>query len=169
MREANDRVTVDSLMPGGAAEHAGFEAGDEILSVNGHRVSNAAQLKRDLHLAAEADGTAAIMVSRDGKTHSLEADVSGRFAAQISAEFVSTYYRAAAKQAYVPAAPPYGYGWPYFTSYGAYPYYVYPGYYFPGYYYPWYYYGGGYPYYYSYYGPRYSAYYSYAPYGYYCW
>lgn len=124
--ERNGQVSIHSVMSGGAAAHAGLEARDEVISVNGKRITTANQFRRQLRAAADDSGTATIVVSRDNDIQTIEADVSGRFTADTSDDRVQTYYRGPVS---------------YYPNYydGAYPYYLtfYPNYY-------------GYPYYYGY-------------------
>lgn len=146
--ESNNRVTIRDVMSGGAAAHVGLEAGDEILSVNGRRITTSAQLRTNLRTAADENGSVTILINRNGDIHTIEADVSGRFVAEAANDRLHTYYRGPYGEAPVNAPHSHWYlSWPHYTWYGAYPRY-YPAY----------------PYYYGYYG-----YYGSAPVGYYCW
>lgn len=62
----DDTVTVAAFEAG--AEDMGLEVGDTILSVNGTPVHNAGQVRQAL---AKTDGTARLLVLRDGKTKKL--------------------------------------------------------------------------------------------------
>lgn len=74
--DRNGRVTVHSVMSGGAAAQAGLKQGDEIVSVNGQRITTADELRSSLRLAADQDGAATIIASRDGEIQTIKADVS---------------------------------------------------------------------------------------------
>lgn len=135
--DRGSQVTVQSVMSGGAAANGGLQAGDEIISVNGQRVTTSAQLRSRLRAAVDADGMATIIVDRNGKIETIDADVSGRFVAQPSGDRVETYYRGPYVERTVvqPAypyhstyyyGPTYHYGYPYYYGHwygwGYYPY-----------------------------------------------
>lgn len=146
------RLSVGMVNEGGAATRAGIEAGDEIISVNGRRVSTVGELTGSLRAAGDGDGQATIVISRNGQLQTIVADVSGRSAAngagdQQSPKRITAYYRAPARvpvdQTPIPIQPI-----GYYTYYAPV---VYPGYY-------------------AYYRPdAYGPYYAYAPAYYYPW
>jgi C-terminal processing protease CtpA/Prc len=71
-------LEIRRVMPGSAAEEAGLRRGDEILSVNGRRVSSVQQLKQRMDRAGE-DQEIELGVLRNGRQQTIEATLtSGR-------------------------------------------------------------------------------------------
>ena len=60
---------VGEIIPGGAAEAAGIKAGDRFLTVNGHKVTNFEDIRREVRLSA--DGKAEVRLRRGEKELSL--------------------------------------------------------------------------------------------------
>lgn len=70
-------LEIRRVLPNSAAENAGLERGDEILSINGRRVSNVEQLKREMARAGSAEEFE-IGILRDGRKQTLDASLSTR-------------------------------------------------------------------------------------------
>lgn len=68
-------LEIRRVLPDSAAEEAGLERGDEILSVNGRRVSNVEQLQRQL-ARADRDEECEIGILRDGRKQTVDASPS---------------------------------------------------------------------------------------------
>lgn len=73
----SNALEIRRVLPDSAAEEAGLERGDEILSVNGRRVSSVDQLKRQLERAG-TDEQVEIGILRDGRRRTVEATLSSR-------------------------------------------------------------------------------------------
>lgn len=150
----NGSLVVRGVTPGGAGAAAGLRNGDEIISINGRRVSSGAELIESLRLAGDDSGRASIVISREGALETIDADVTGRIAP--TGKRVETHYRASAAgtaNAALPASVSVSwYDYPVYYGWSTWPYYPY---YFPA--YTW----GYYPYTYAYYPYGYSYYYPY--------
>lgn len=70
-------LEIRRVLPNSAAENAGLERGDEILSINGRRVSSVDQLKRAVARAG-GDEEFEIGILRDGRKQTVDASLSAR-------------------------------------------------------------------------------------------
>jgi S1-C subfamily serine protease len=66
--EADDRILVAGLAPGGPAQKAGVEVGDRIESVGGDAVTDLASLWRMVWAKGDAGVTVPLELSREGRT-----------------------------------------------------------------------------------------------------
>lgn len=83
VRQGSTALTVTSVFAGSAAADIGLQPGDQILSINRHRVISHGQLINELKAAAGSDGRALLMIRRNGRTQELQANLShARDAAQ---------------------------------------------------------------------------------------
>ncbi|HET6883592.1 MAG TPA: PDZ domain-containing protein [Pirellulales bacterium] len=73
----SNALEIRRVMPQSAAEEAGLQRGDEIISVNGRRVSSVDQLKRQISRAG-ADEEIEIGILRNGRKQTVEANLSSR-------------------------------------------------------------------------------------------
>jgi membrane-associated protease RseP (regulator of RpoE activity) len=73
----SNALEIRRVLPDSAAEEAGLERGDEIISVNGRRVSSVDQLKRQLDRAG-TDEELEIGILRDGRRQTVQANLSSR-------------------------------------------------------------------------------------------
>jgi serine protease Do/serine protease DegQ len=72
--EEQKGALVSQVMPDSAADKAGLQAGDIILSVDGRKVDNANELRNAIGLKRSGE-TVELQVLRDGKTRRLEAEL----------------------------------------------------------------------------------------------
>lgn len=70
-------LEIRRVLPDSAAEDAGLERGDEILTINGRRVSNVEQLKRAIERAGTNEEIE-IGILRDGRRQTVDASLSTR-------------------------------------------------------------------------------------------
>jgi membrane-associated protease RseP (regulator of RpoE activity) len=73
----DDPVTVVSTYPGGPAEKAGMQPGDELLEINGKTIADRATLI-DAIVAAKAGDTLTFVVNRDGSEQEIKVPVKTR-------------------------------------------------------------------------------------------
>ncbi len=83
-------VTLTNIIPGSPADKAGFQAGDEVVSVDGEAVSG--DISRAIHMikAHEAGDDVTIVVLRDGEEVSLTATLGSRDTSERLAKFEVT-------------------------------------------------------------------------------
>lgn len=108
----NGGLTIRSMTQGSLAARAGLQSDDEIIAVNGARVSSQAELNEQLRAAGRADGRAQIIVIRDGRMQTLQTGEFVGFAGDGSAQGfdgppsspqipqVRTFYRGPYNEAY---------------------------------------------------------------------
>lgn len=73
--DESNPLEIRRVLPGSPAEQAGLERRDEILSVNGRRVSSVQQLKQQIDRAGQ-DGELELGILRDGRQETVQATLS---------------------------------------------------------------------------------------------
>ena len=76
----NTSLTVTNVYQGSVAENLGLRAGDQLVSIDGRKVSTHADLISALNAAADAGQSTQIVFQRGGQTYQLAADLSGQSA-----------------------------------------------------------------------------------------
>ena len=74
--ESEENVIVKTVYRDSAAEQADFKVGDELLSVNRHRIATPAELRRELRAASEQE-TSVVTVLRGGRRVDLPVHLAG--------------------------------------------------------------------------------------------
>jgi serine protease Do/serine protease DegQ len=105
MKNANGAL-VSQVMPGSAAEKAGIEPGDVLLSVDGETVADAASLRLRVGMHGAGDSIKIVLI-RDGKTRTVTAELGLAQASQVAAEDIHPGLEGASFETVNPSSPSY--------------------------------------------------------------
>jgi Do/DeqQ family serine protease len=85
LQEGQTGAVLNAIVPGSAADQAGLEAGDVVVSFNGRTISSAAELRNRIGLLRVGD-TVELVVLRNGSRIARTATVSAREVTQLAGE-----------------------------------------------------------------------------------